>query len=417
MIRSGTNIEDVFLLSPVQSGMLYHCLLAPDANLYFEQCTGPIEGFLKSEVFLAAWQRVLDRHAALRASFVWEGVKDPVQVIHAALKFPCEQIDWRGVGVAEQQERLAVFLAADRQRGFLLEKAPLLRLAVIRLGDERHQLVLSVHHLLLDGWSFAAVLQEVFADYRALCEGREVAVPARRPYRDYIAWLQRQDLAAAAVYWRAMLAGFSSPTPLGVDQPLAEPERLGAMVHGERQHELSVDRSAALQEFCRRHQLTLNTLVQGAWALVLSCYSGQDDVVFGAVVSGRPAELRGADAMIGLFINTLPVRVRLHGEDRLLDWLKELQVRQAEARQYECSPLVEIQGWSEVPRGQPLFESLLAFENYPVDQELWQPSDLSVGEVDIVETINYPLVVTALPRERLSFRVAFDLWPSQRRHD
>ena len=154
--------------------------------------------------------------------------------------------------------------------------------------------------------------------------------------------------------------------------------------------------------------MTLNTLVQGAWALVLSCYSGQDDVVFGAVVSGRPAELRGADAMIGLFINTLPVRVRLHGEDRLLDWLKELQVRQAEARQYEYSPLVEIQGWSEVPRGQPLFESLLAFENYPVDQELWQRSGLFVEEVSFHERINYPLGLTVSPKDKLLLKAFYD---------
>ena len=249
LTKASAALEDIYPLSHMQQGLLFHALYQPHLDAYFEQLYWVQQGGFEEALFSRAWQRVLDRHAALRASFVWEGVKDPVQVIHAALKFPCEQIDWRGVGVAEQQEHLAAFLAADRERGFLLEKAPLLRLAVIRLGDERHQLVLSFHHLLLDGWSLAAVLQEVFADYRALCEGREVAVPARRPYRDYIAWLQRQDLAAAAAYWRATLAGFSSPTPLGVDQPLAEPERLGAMVHGERQHELSVDRSAALQGF------------------------------------------------------------------------------------------------------------------------------------------------------------------------
>ena len=361
----GILIEDLLPLTALQQGILFHALYSPRQGIYLQQLGLSFAGAFASDKFEITLQNVIKRHAALRASYFWRGLAGPLQVVHKLVHLPVERQDWSDFCVAEQQEHLAVFLAADRERGFLLEKAPLLRLAVIRLGDERHQLVLSFHHLLLDGWSFAAVLQEVFADYRALCEGREVAVPARRPYRDYIAWLQRQDLAAAAAYWRATLAGFSSPTPLGVDQPLAEPERLGAMVHGERQHELSVDRSAALQEFCRRHQLTLNTLVQGAWALVLSCYSGQDDVVFGAVVSGRPAELRGADAMIGLFINTLPVRVRLHGEDRLLDWLKELQVRQAEARQYEYSPLVEIQGWSEVPRGQPLFESLLAFKELP----------------------------------------------------
>ncbi|HOG48088.1 MAG TPA: amino acid adenylation domain-containing protein, partial [Anaerolineae bacterium] len=267
-------------------------------------------------------------------------------------------------------------------------------------------LVWTHHHLLLDGWSLPLLLKEVFACYEAAREGREAALPQPRPYRDYVAWLQQQDLAAAEGYWRAALAGFTAPTPLAIGRaPAAEPGAGYHVLGGS----ISAAVTQALQALARQHQLTLNTFLQGAWALVLSRCSGEDDVVFGATVSGRPPELPGAETMVGLFINTLPVRVQVTAEAPLLEWLTALQARQVEQRQWEHTPLVEIQRWSEMPRGRPLFESLLVFENYPVDATLAaQTGGLQVRITQSLSRTNYPLTLVAEPGEALGLKVAYD---------
>ena len=298
-------------------------------------------------------------------------------------------------------------LEEDRRQGFDLTRAPL-RLTLAWLGEGSYRFVWSHHHLLLDGWSLALVLKEVLVGYQALRTGGVASLPASRPYREYIAWLQGQDLAAAEAYWRRELAGFRAPTPLGVDRP-AGGDRAEADGHGEERLRLTSAATAALQGWARRERLTLHTAVQGAWAVLLGRYSGQDDVVFGVTVSGRTAALSGVESMVGLFINTLPVRVRLSWREPAAAWLRGVQERQAEMRQHEHSPLVTVQAWSEVPRGRPLFESLLVFENYPADRAMGSGAGLEVsaGEVEAWERTNYPLTVIVVPGDELELRAGY----------
>ena len=369
-------IEDIYPLSPTQEGMLFHSAYAPESGVYVQQWTCTLRGDLDPSAFQAAWRQVVDRHPALRTSFHWVDSDRPVQVVHRQVDPPLEEFDWSGEPPDVRAGRFAEFLSADRERGFVASWAPLLRLALIRTEDRVVQLVLTYHHMILDGWCMPIVFAEALGLYEAGRAGREVSLPARRPYRDYIAWLQGRDLSESEAYWRETLRGFRSPTPLGIERSganaLDEPAP-----RGERFARLSSEATAALQVLSRAHQVTMNTLVQGAWALVLGRYSGQGDVVFGVTVSGRPPDLEGAEAMVGLFINTLPARVSVVEESPLLPWLKEIQARQIEMREHEQSPLVLVQGWSEVPRGRPLFESLVVFENYPVDASLdgagWGP--------------------------------------------
>lgn len=229
-----------------------------------------------------------------------------------------------------------------------------MRLTFIQVDKNTYYFVWSHHHLLLDGWSTPLLIQEVFAVYAALCKGSQISLERRRPYRDYIVWLQQQNLAEVESFWRQKLKDFTAPTPLILDRNLGG----GGESYEELEINLSTSTTAALQALARQHQLTLNTLIQGAWALLLSRYSGEEDIVFGTTVSGRPPTLAGSDSMIGLFINTLPARVFVDAENALIPWLQQLQAQQAEARQYEYSPLVEIHGCSEVPRSLPLFESI-----------------------------------------------------------
>lgn len=405
-------VQDIYPLSPMQQGMLFHSMHAPESGVYIEQLACALKGELNVEAFERAWRRAIERHAVLRTAFVTAGLKEPAQVVHRQVALPLIKEDWRETPKAEQQARLDEFLRAERRRGFNLAEPPLLRMALFRVADDVHRFALTHHHLLMDGWSFAALIQEVFAHYEAFAEGRDLAFGPPRPYRDYIVWLRKQDQARAEAFWRKTLAGFTAPTPLTVARP---PKQTTGETGVENQYpfqalHFSEAATEQLQELARRHQLTLNTVIQGAWALLLSRYSGEDDVVFGATVSGRPPDLPDAETMIGLFINTLPVRVRIRQEASVADWLKELQTAQAELRQYEFSPLVDIQGWSEVPRGTPLFESILVFENYPISEAARGTggTGVEIGNMRSAESTNYALTVAVMPGRRLTIDIGCD---------
>jgi amino acid adenylation domain-containing protein len=402
------NVEDIFPLSPMQQGLLFHTLLAPEAGEYFRQLSCRVGGPLNVPAFRSAWQEIIDEHSALRSSFVYEALEEPLQVIHRRVELPCEQTDWSGLAAREQERRVAEFLAADRRRGFVLAEVPLMRIALLRLGEDEHHFVWSYHHLLVDGWSVSLLLQQVFRSYRSLCEGGAPVRSGARPYRDYIAWLLRQDRTRAEAFWRQELAGFAAPTPVVPSREDGGTARASRTITEERMN-LTKQETASLNAFARLHQLTLNTLMLAAWGLLISCYGGERDIVFGSTVAGRPTDLPGFDSMIGLFINTLPVRILVRPRMPLLDWLRDLQQRQAEARQFDFSSLGAIQRWSEVPPGEPLFESLLAFENHPEDSSLArQASGLQIGDLSFPDSTNFPLTIIAVPGIQMQLRIAYD---------
>jgi amino acid adenylation domain-containing protein/non-ribosomal peptide synthase protein (TIGR01720 family) len=401
-------IEDLYPLSLMQQGLLFHVRRAPESALYFVQWRATLRGALDVPAFRRAWQAVVERHPALRSSFLWDQLEEPLQIVWQRVETPWAQEDWRAVSAAEQDERLRQMLQADQRRGFDLAQAPLMRLSLIQLDTSAHECVWSFSHVLLDGWSAALIVREVFAHYRALQQGQTVALPPAPPYRDHIAWLQRQDTAQAKIFWGNKLTGFTAPTPLVVDRAPAvtpEPERYAEVACG-----LSAEAVAALHGFAREHQLTLNTIVQGAWAILLHRYSAHEDVLFGATVAGRSAELSGVDRMAGLFVNTLPVRVHVAPQARLRTWLLDLQQQELEARQYEHTPLVQIQSWSEIGAGQPLFHSLLSFENYPggdLARET-KPVGLEIDGIRVHERTNYPLTVSITLGAGVALKFIYD---------
>jgi amino acid adenylation domain-containing protein/non-ribosomal peptide synthase protein (TIGR01720 family) len=384
--------EDLYPLSPLQEGFLFHALLDPGSQAYFEQVSCALGPDLDAGAFERAWQRVVDRHPVLRTAFVWEGLERPLQAVQRQVRLP-----WR---VVDGQGDLDELLRRDREAGFDLGRAPLLRVTLVRLPEGGHRFVWSYHHLLLDGWCLPLLLREVFELYEAFRRGEEALLPEPRPYRDYIAWLERQDLAPAKAFWREALAGFRSPTPLGVDRPAGS-----AGTSAERVRSLPVE---PLQAAARRLQVTLNALVQAAWALLLGTYSGEREVLFGITVSGRPAELPGAESMIGLFINTLPLRVPLPAAAEIAPWLRRLLARQAEAQRFEHTPLARVQEWSEVPRGVPLFETCVVFENYPLDRGLASAgAGVGLSDVRFFDRSHYPLTLYVEPGEALRLRLAY----------
>ncbi|HEK2124403.1 TPA: non-ribosomal peptide synthase/polyketide synthase [Pseudomonas aeruginosa] len=390
-------IEDIYPLSPMQHGMLFHSLYEQASGDYLNQLRVDVHG-LDPARFRAAWQAALDSHDILRAGFLWQGdLEQPLQVIHKHLELPFAEHDWRGrEALAEALDELA---ASERQRGFELEQAPLLRLVLVRMDEERYHLVYTHHHILLDGWSSAQLLGEVLARYTD-----EQAERTGGRYRDYITWLQAQDKRVSEAFWKEQLAELLEPTRLA-QAVAAEREQVGS---GQFQRSLPPARTARLKTFAQRHAVTLNTLVQAAWSLLLQRYTGQDTVVFGATVAGRPAELAGIERQIGLFINTLPVVATPQPGMRLTDWLQEVQARSLALREQEHTPLFEIQRWAGL--GEALFDSLLVFENYPVAEALEKgsPGGVRFGPVSNHEQTNYPLTVALGVGDSLSLQYSYD---------
>ncbi|NCT51379.1 MAG: amino acid adenylation domain-containing protein [Microcystis aeruginosa G13-03] len=392
----------------MQEGMLFESLLKPDSGVYFEQMICTFTGNLDVSIFEKAWQQIITKYSIFRTGFLWESLSQPLQVVYKQINVTVKTDDWRSLSEEEQQQQLEDFLAADRQQGFPLDQAPLMRLNLFRLGENSYQFVWSHHHLLIDGWSLPLVFKDLLEFYQTLAQGHSLSEQPTVNYRHYIAWLQRQNQEAAKEFWRQKLQGFTAPTPLRIDQLLPRGER-GKISYGEEEIKLTVAATAAAQSFVKKHQLTLNNLVQVTWGLLLSRYSGENDVVFGATVSGRPPKLVGVESMVGLFINTLPVRVQISSETELLGLLKDLQTQQVESEQFSYSPLVEIQGLSDVPRGTSLFDSIVVFENYPVDtQVLEDNSNLIISNFCGVEQTNYPLTVAVIPGEQLLVRMSYD---------
>ncbi len=407
-LDGGEDVEDVYPLTPVQEGMLYHSTAEPDAGAYVEQFSCRLVGPLDLGAFASAWRTLVGRHPALRTAIHWSDSDRPLQAVHRRADLPIETHDWSDLSASEQRDRLADYLRDDRRRGFVPSFAPMSRLALFRLGDGSHAMAWSSHHLILDGWCLPTLLGDVLALYESGVRGTEAGLPPSRPFRDYVAWLHRQDLAPAESYWKRTLAGFASPTPLGLERARTNGHPIDPPFS---EREVSLDEAAtdALRSVARSRQVTLASLIQGAWALLLARYSGRSDVVFGVTVAGRPAELEGVESMVGVFINTLPLRVAVDEEAGLVPWLRDVQARLVELRQYESSPPVKVREWSDVTRGRPLFESIVIVQNTPVDLSLATGRGvLGIEGARVDDQTNYPLTLTAVPGATLALRLGFD---------
>ncbi len=403
----GRTVDDIYPLTPMQAGMVFHGVDQAGDGVYLQQLSFVVDG-ADPEVLAAAWQRVVDRTPVLRSSMVWHDVPEPVQVVHRQATVPVERHDWRATGDDERRDLLRRLLDDDRARGLDLGAAPLLRLTLARLPGTAVQVLWTFHHVLLDGWSIFAVLSDVFATHAALRRRPDAVpvLPSRRPFRDHVAWLAGRDHAGAERHWGELLTGLSGPTPLPYDRA----PQPGRGRRSSRRHAVELDAAGSrrLHDFARRQRVTVNTVVQGAWALLLSRYSGQRDVCFGATVAGRPVEMAGADAMIGLFINTVPVRVDVDGTAGVADWLRRLQDRRTESSQYDFVSLRRLHALSDVPAGEELFDSIVVFENYPVEASVAEAHGLRLGELDAVETTNLPLSLMAYPGPPLSLVLGYD---------
>lgn len=401
-MRAG-DVEDIYELSPLQQGILFHSLYDGDSDVYINQRSFLIEGPLDIEALLTASRETVRAHTALRTSFHWDGLDKPLQVVHRAAPPAVTRLDWSDA--TDQQERFDRLLAEDLATRFDPAVPPLQRLHLIRFADQRFAFIWTHHLLVLDGWSVPIFMRDVLQRYLSLTAGLPPPAPAP-PYRDYIAWLLRQDLAAAEDFWARTLDGRADTGTLAPLLPL-DPRRPAGTLD-ERVVDLPEQVETGLRAAAARHTVTLNTVLQAAWALVLQRYGGGREVTFGVTSSCRPPELPHIDRMLGLFTNTLPVRVPVPIDGPLGPWLRDLQARHTAIRRYEYSPLAQIKQWTGAPGADPLFHSLVIFDNYSTSVEVGDLAQrLSFRLIDAVEKTSQPLVLIATPEPNFTVRVRF----------
>ena len=401
-----SNVQDIYPLSPLQAGLLFDSVYNGDAvaHLYANRVVYDLSGKVDRDCLRAAWQQVIDRHTILRSSFVWESLEQPRQVVQRRLRVPFTELDWRNYPPEEQERRLDFLMTNDGRRGFDLSNAPLMRLTLIRAAGDRWLMLWSYHHLLLDGWSTIILEREVSLLYREQLTGEPTGLGCPEPFVRYIEWIAQNQSSGAEDFWRQTLSEFREPTLLSASGVArnSSPATL----------EMSVlpEKSRRLREFARAQRITVNSLIQGAWALTLSRCTGADDVLFGLTVSGRSGQLEGIDHMVGMFINTLPMRVRLPGDMPVATWLRALQIQQLEMYEYEHTAIVDIHGWSEIPRGRIIFDNILVFAD--TYQETTQADEISpyltMHRRRFVDWTGYPLVIDVRDVGHTQVRFSYD---------
>ncbi|BDA68755.1 nonribosomal protein synthetase condensation domain [Calothrix sp. PCC 7716] len=400
------DIQDIYPLSPIQHGILFHGLHAPEMGLYHMQDIYTLGGNLNVSAFKRAWQQLSALHTVLRTSFYWEELDKPLQVVHEQVEVPIEYQDWRGIAPFVKQEHLKSFLKRDRLRGFDFSQAPLMRVALLQIEDNVYHLVWIWHLIILDGWSIPFLLKDVIELYEAYCRDQDAPLVSGSCFGDYINWLQQKDSSTAEEFWRQQLSGVKEPTPLTnlYSNNLSNSE--------ERYEDIQITLSEAttrnLNALARQHRLTISTLVQGAWAILLSLYSGKKDVVYGCTFSGRPVDLEGSESMVGEMVNTLPVHIKVDMDDYLLPWLQQLQAKLVEIREYEYYPLVDVHKCSEVPGNVSLFESFVVFENQKTGKFLEEWGSLNISEHTAFYKTNYPLNIVGYPGSELIIGINYD---------
>lgn len=402
LIGQGTNITDIYPLSPFQSVILSQSLSAPNSGAYITQTGFQITGDFNVHRFKQAWQRALDRHTILRSSFAWQDLPKPLQIVHTHVALPWEEQDWRNLPDFEQVDRLEKLRRDDLQKGFELTQPHLTKCTLIRLEEKRYQFIWQCHHLLMDGWSSRLVLQDVMEYYENPVSDHKSA----KPYREYLAWIDKQNPESSKQFWREYMDGFTSANPL-LDQKLVPYFPSGHFA--EESLLLASELFSALQALAQQYHLTINTLCQGAWALVLHQYCNQRDIVFGVTVSGRSASLVDIESRVGLFINTLPLRIKVHPDLSWMQWLQSIMQEQVLLEQFSYTSPNLPTPCSKNSTTEPLFQSTFRFQNYPFKDVKTEPQNpFKIDNYLSIDWWYYPLNVIVVPDSRLQLYISYD---------
>lgn len=391
-------------LAPLQKGLLFHSVAKPASEMYTVQLTCKLTKKVDVLLLKKAFQILIEKHAILRTCFKWEKLPEPIQAIQEKVELTWQEYHWPHLTIKEYTHRFEDFIKADRQAGFALNQAPLMRVTLIKC-DEHHQLILCFHHIILDGWSTFLFLKELGQIYSILVEGGSIQQLPLASYRQYIDWIYQHNLDKVEPFWYSYLKGYSTPTRLSFFQTEGIDTK---EIMEYRSHVLTLSSSLtqAIHDFCRSQKLTASTFFQGMWALLLSRYERQKDILFGVTVSVRPAEIVNVNQIMGLMVNTLPFRVVINEDVPVIEFLQNIQANLTELMEYAYAPLANIQAWAENTSHEALFNSVFVFENYPICNI--PALGIETNSIQIVDPTHYPLVVAVLPGERVKLKFCFD---------
>ncbi|MGW8444292.1 amino acid adenylation domain-containing protein [Paenibacillus sp. S33] len=400
------DIEDMYLLTPLQQGMLFHNLLEPYAGMYFQQLSFSLHTQLDEEAFKYSWNHLLARHAILRTNFYGKWGKAPLQIVFRNKRMDYKYTDIRGLEVNERDKLLKKYQERDRQRGFNLEKDVLMRVAVWRTGEATYEVLWSFHHILMDGWCISHVAKELFDVYNAYKNKSESNLQPVIPFKTYIRWLGQQDKAIAAAYWKDLLKDYAQPSQLPQNKNMTNKYVRESVIYSLGEHLTDL-----INKTSKKLNITVNSIFQTVWGMILQSYSGSRDVVFGSVVSGRQAQIKGIERIIGLFANTIPVRIRCDQHEKMVDVLIRTQQQALMSHSHDYYPLYEIQA-SALPRRE-LLDHVMFFENYPLNQEDQnlenrEENSLRISNIDIFEQTNYDLNLYIIPGDNLTIHFVFN---------
>ncbi|MDJ0287435.1 MULTISPECIES: non-ribosomal peptide synthetase [Bacillus] len=395
-------VQDMYYLSPMQEGMLFHTLHHQEKGFYVEQMDMNVKGTLRSDLLEKSMNIIVERYDIFRTVFLHEKVKRPVQVVLKNRPFQLDVVDIQDLSESEQLERIDRFKQKDQLRGFDLSKDLLMRASVFQTGPSSYRWIWSYHHILLDGWCFGLVVQELFAIYHALLHDIPYRLEPVKPYKEYIQWLEKQDKQVSLEYWTQSLAGFEGQSTFKEQRKQTNKHELGEI-----EWAMSKEETAALSELALQQNATLSSALQSAWSILLSRYQRSNDVLFGTVVSGRPADLAGVDRMVGLFINVIPRRIQLTDQMTFRSLLSETQQQSLAAEPHQYIPIYDIQAKAGQ---QQLIDHIVVFENVPAAKKDEQESLLgfTVEDMNVYEKSNYDLNLLASPGEQLQLKLAFN---------
>lgn len=397
----------IFPLTEMQKGMLFHSVMEPSSGIYCEQFMFEITGALDLAQLRAAWQSVVNENDILRIATRYSAIREPVQVVYPSVESTVEFIDLSRFPSGEQASQLETWLAEDRAKGFVLQTPRPIRAALFRRAPESHLLLLTYHHLILDAWSLFLLMKELIEQYDTGSSINKV-----RPfYSEYVRSLRANQNDDSRDFWRHYLSGYNRVTQVSDVVLGGVPSRNSIDTHHEIVRDLPRLLSDQLMALSRQSGLTTNTLIQGAWGLVIAEASKDDDVVFGITITHRPHQIANIDRMVGIFINSLPKRVRLPHDKTLREYLLSIQQDQTQIKEHEHVALPDIQNLSEIDGGKPIFETLLIFENFLKNPSWQQARDFTVKYFRYIGWTNYPLAIEAMPAEgarAMFFQVKFD---------
>ncbi|MCK5522104.1 MAG: amino acid adenylation domain-containing protein [Thiomargarita sp.] len=408
MLNQNNSInQETYPLSPLQQGMLFHYLYNQEGGKYIQQLICRLHEALNIPAFEQSWQKVIERHSILRTRFQWEGLEQPQQMVHKQVECPLKIQDLCDLSSKTQKKQIADYIQQDRKQDFSLTEAPVMRFTLFQLSKDNYQFIWTSHHILLDGRSRFLILRELFTLYAAYCQNQEIELPEPHPYKEYIDWLQQQDFSKSEQFWRKTLKGVQAPTPL-INGWVNDSDSVEKLTYADKTLHLTETLTKDLQSLAKSADLTLNTLMQGVWALLLSRYSGEETVIFGATRACRYWTDIEPKSRIGLFINTLPVCTRVVPDLDLSTWLQNLHHQWVAIKDHNILSLTEIQKCSEIPANLRLFETLIVFEDNDINIEPASGYDWTECQFELPRQDDYPLSLYVMADTRLHLTFKYE---------